>query len=195
LTYQTDSPDIRLEFQTIQTGFWWGGYLWNGYLSFSPRIQAGEYQLTVQTKTSPVEKLSSSFRIEVYNDLRGLRLNSKSIIVRHLGIHHWQAGLFLIPFLVLSFGFVFYLSNRAESLLAEQGKAEVYRVRKGEMGYEIFFGLGMKQGIKPGNHLTLSNNQGKEIGSISVEEVFEGYSTARVDLGLSIQPGFIISRA
>ncbi len=195
LTYRTNSPDIQLEFDAIQTGFWLGGYLWNGYLSIGPRTRPGGYQLTVQNKKTQSEKSPSLFQIEVYNDRREFQRNSKSFLVSSLGIYPWQAGLFLIPFIAFTFGGVFYLSHKTEGLLAEQGKAEVYRVRKGETGYEIFFGLGRKQGIRPGNRLILSNSQGKEIGSVSVEEVFEGHSTARVDFGLTIQPGFIISRS
>jgi hypothetical protein len=195
LTYQTNSPDIQLEFDAIQTGFWLGGYLWNGYLSISPHIRPGGYQLTIGNRKNPSEKSSSLFQINVYNDLRELQRNSKSVLVSSLGIYPWQAGIFLIPFIFFTFGFVFYLSHKTEGLLAEQGKAEVYRVRRGDTGYEIFFGLGRKQGIQPGNHLTLSNNQGKEIGSICVEEVFETHSTAQVDLELNIRPGFIISRS
>ena len=194
LTYQTNSPDIQLEFEAIQTGFWLGGYQWNGYLNISPHTRPGGYQLTVQTKKTQSEKSSSLFQIKVYNDLRGLQRESKSILVRSLGIYPWQAGLFLIPFIAMTFGLVFYLSHKTESLLAEQGKAEVYRVRKGDTGYEIFFGLGRKHGIQPGNRLTLSTNQGKEIGSISVAEVFESHATAQVDLELNIRPGFFISR-
>ena len=195
LIYHTNSPDIQLEFDTIQTGFWLGGYLWNGYLSISPRARPGGYQLTIQNKKAPSEKATSLFQIEVYNDLREFQRNSKSFLVSSLGIYPWQASLFLIPFIALTFGVVFYLSHKTEGLLAEQGKAEVYRVRKGETGYEIFFGLGRKQGILPGSHLILSNSQGKEIGSICVEKVLEGHSTAQVDFGLTIQPGFIVSRS
>lgn len=194
LTYQTNSPDIQLEFDAIQTGFWLGGYLWNGYLSISPGARPGGYQLTVQSKKSPAEKSSSLFQIDVYNDLRGLQRNSKTFIVRYLGIYPWQAGLFLIPFILFTFGVVFYLSHKTESLLAEQGKAEVYRVRKGIEGLEIFFSLGRKQGLQPGTCLTLFDNQGKALGSITAGEVFEGHSTAQVDLGLKVQPGFIISK-
>ena len=195
LIYHSNSPDIQLEFDTIQTGFWLGGYLWNGYLIISPRARPGGYQLTIQNKKAQSEKSSSLFQIEVYNDLREFQRNSKSFLVSSLGIYPWQASLFLIPFIAFTFGVVFYLSHKTEGLLAEQGKAEVYRVRKGENGYEIFFGLGRKQGILPGSRLILFNNQGKEIGSIYVEKVFEGHSTAQVDFGVIIQPGFIISRS
>lgn len=77
--------------------------------------------------------------------------------------------------------------------MAEQGKAEVYRIKNGKEGLEISFGLGRKQGVQPGTCLTLMDNQGKALGSIIAGEVFEGHSTAQVDLGLKVQPGFIIS--
>jgi hypothetical protein len=194
LTYQINSPAIQLEFETIQTGFWLGGYLWNGYLDISPRIQPGAYQLTVQPQKASSKNSSSLFQIDVYNDLRGLQKHSKCFLVRYVGIYPWKAGLFLIPFIVITFGIVFFLSYKTESLWAEQGKAEIYRVRKGETGHEIFFGLGRKQGIQPGSRLTLSNQKGKEIGSIFAEEVFESHSTAQVDFGVTIQPGFIVSK-
>ena len=194
LTYQTNSPDIQLEFDAIQTGFWLGGYLWNGTLSISPRIQPGGYQLTILPKKSLGEKSASLFQIEVYNDLRGMQRNSKSLVIRYFGIYSWQAGLFLLPFIVFTFGVVFYFSHKTETLLAEQGRAEVYRVRNEKEGLEIFFGLGRKQGLQPGTCLTLLDNQGKALGSITAGEVFEGHSTAQVDLGLKVKPGFIVSR-
>ena len=194
LTYRTNSPDIQLEFKAIQTGFWLGGYLWNGTLSISPGIPPGEYLLTVQPKNSPAEKSSSLFQIRVYKDLRGLQQNSKSYLVRSLGMVVWQAGLGLLLLIVFTFGLVYYLSHKAEVLLAEQGKAEVYRVRKAETGCEISFGLGRKQGIRLGSNLLLIDHQGKPLGSIIVGEVFESHSTALVDPSLKVQPGFIISR-
>ncbi len=77
LTYQTNSPDIQLEFDAIQTGFWLGGYLWNGYLSISPRTRPGGYQLTIQNKKTQSEKSSSLFQIEVYNRPEGISAKFK----------------------------------------------------------------------------------------------------------------------
>lgn len=194
LTYRINSPDIQLEFKAIQTGFWLGGYLWNGTLSISPGTPPGEYLLTVQPKNSLVEKSSSLFQIRVHKDLRGLQQNSKSYLVRSLGMDAWQVGLGLLLLILFTFGLVYYLSHKEEILLAEQGKAEVYRVRKGETGCEISFGLGRKQGIQAGSNLLLINLQGKPLGSIIAGEVFESHSTAQVDPSLKVRPGFIISR-
>lgn len=194
LTYQTNSPDIQLELEAIQTGFWLGGYQWNGNLSINRSTPPGRYQLTVQPKKSPTGKSSSLSQIRVYQDLMELQRNSKSYLVCSLGIYAWQAGLFLIPLIIFTFGFVFYLSHKTESLLGEQGKAEVYRVRNGETGCEISFGLGSKQGIQAGNSLRVIDHQGTPRGSIIAGEVFENHSTALVDPSLNVRPGFIISR-
>jgi hypothetical protein len=195
LIYQTNSPDLQLHFESVQTGFWMGGYLWNGYLIFGPQIKPGGYQLTVLTQKTSSDKYASHFQIQVYNSPRELQRYSKSLVVRHLGINSWSAGLYLCPLIGLVFAIVYYLSHKTESLMAEHGQAEIYRVRKVETAYEISFGLGTNQGIEPGNRLTLWNHQGKAIGSICVQEVFEGHSTAQVDFGTTIRPGFIISRS
>jgi hypothetical protein len=194
LTYQINTPDIQLEFGSIETGFWLGGYLWNGTLIISPGIPPGEYLLTVQPKNSAVGKASSPFQIRVYKDLRGFQQNSKSYLVRFLGIKAWQPALGLLLLIVFTFGWVYFLSQKTEILLAKQGKAEIYRVRKGETSCEISFGLGRKQGIQAGSNLLLIGLQGKSLGSIIVGEVFESHSTAQVDPSWKVRPGFMISR-
>ncbi len=195
LTYQINSENIQLEFKSIQTGYFLGGYLWNGYLNLSPKTLPGDYQLTVRSKNSPPEKPSSRLQIRVYQNLRELRQNSKSYLMRSLGLTAWQVGLFLLVPIAIVFGLVYYLSQKTENLLAAQGKAEVYRVRKRENGFQIFFGLGSRQGIRTGNSLTLIDQQGRIVGSITVGEVFENYSTALVEPELNVQPGFIIARS
>jgi hypothetical protein len=195
LTYQANSKEIQLVFEAIQTGYWFGGYMWNGTLIVGSQIQPGGFRLTVQSKKGPQKNPLSLFEIEVFKDQASLLHQSKSFIERSLEINPWKVVLFLIPSILLTFGIVFYLSHRAEVLLAEQGKAEVYRITKGENGDQIFFGLGRNQGIQPGHRLTLIDNQGREVGSVIAQEVFEGHSTARLDTGLNVSPGFIISQS
>lgn len=192
LTYRSNSKDIQVVFEAVQTGFWLGGYLWSGTLSLGPGIEPGGYLLTVQSKKGQGERSASLFHIEAYRDLTSLQKDSKSFFLRTLGISPWRAALFFIPFIMATFGVVFFLSYKIEILLAEQGEAEVYRIRKEQDGFEIFFGLGSKQGIRPGTGLTLINKQGGPVASITAREVFEGYSTALVDPELNVRPGFMI---
>ena len=194
LTYVGNTREIRLVFEAVQTGFWLGGYLWNGILDVDPRIQPGEYTLTVQDKKRPGIKPGTLFHVEVHKDLRHLNQKSKSFFLKTLGISPWLVALFIIPFVMIIFGIVFFLSHKIEMLLADQGEAEVYRVRKGDKGYEIFFGLGSKQGINPGSCLTILDKQGGVVGSITPQEIFEGHSIARVGSEMTVNPGFMIRR-
>ncbi len=194
LIYLSSSREIQLIFEATQTGFWLGGHLWNGTLNIEPVIQPGICTVTVRTLKTAGGKPGSLFQIEVYKDQRQLRQNSKSFIFRYLGINSWQVAFFFFPLVLLTIGGVFYLSQQRERLLSEQGKAEVYRMRQDGKDEEIFFGLGRKQGLAPGNRLILFNPQGLEVGPITASEVFENHSTARVDQGWNVHPGFMVSQ-
>ena len=47
LTYLSNSRDIRLVFDSVQTGFWFGGYMWRGRILVSREIQPGQYKVVV----------------------------------------------------------------------------------------------------------------------------------------------------
>ncbi len=187
-----DAREIRIVFEAVQTGFWLGGYLWSGILEVGPRIQPGEYTLRVQAGKKPEIKTGTLLRIEVHKDLGQLKQKSKSFFMRTLGISPWRATFLITPLILMIFGTVFLLSRKIETLMADQGEAEVYRVRKGTGGSEIFFGLGSRHKIKPGACLTVFNNQGGVVGSITPQEIFEDYSIARVGPESAVQPGFLI---
>lgn len=194
LAYQSTSREIRLVVEAVQTGFWMGGYMWNGTLDIDPGIQPGGYTLSVQTLKRTGGRPGAPIHVEVYKDQTHWNQNSKSFFRRTLGINPWRAALTIIPVILLVFGLVFFLSHKLEILLADQGKAEVYRVRKNTDGYEIFFGLGSKQGIIPGTCLTLMDKQGGVIGSVTPQEIFEGHSIALVGSESTVQPGCMIRR-
>jgi hypothetical protein len=195
LTFQAPSPDIRLVFETLQTGYWFGGDLWTGKVMIEPGARPGRYHLFVHSKTNPRKNSASLLEIEVFKDLASSYRESNSLIKRTLSLNPWAVALSFIPFILLSFGAVFYLSHRAEHLLAAQGKAEIYRMTNEENGCLIYFGLGRNQGLEPGGRLTIYDHQGREIGSVFAQEVFEGHSTARLNPDLIVFPGFIVSQS
>lgn len=195
LIYLSNSKDIRLVFDSAQTGFWLGGYMWRGRIIVSREAQPGEYKVAVPTPKATQGKSVSLFQVAVFKDESILYKASTSFIRRFLGISPWGAALFFTPFILLAFGSVFFLSQKAEGLLAKEGKAEVYRVAKGENGYQIYFSLGSKQGILPGASLTLFNGQKQTAGVVTVQEVFQDHSIAQTNGESSVRPGFIVSRS
>jgi len=195
LTYRSTSDLIRLSFSEVRTGIWFGGAMWIGRLTVSPDIIPGEYRLMVTPegyKPEP-EKPAPVVLIKVYQDHLSIRQGFKSFIQRSSGIPPWWIVVFCLPFIGLSFGTVFYLSRKIEHLLAQEGKAEVYRVSAGVEGYEIAFGLGTRHGVQPGDKLTLLNEAGRYTGSIVVQNASEGDSVAIAGFDSGVRNGYIVS--
>ncbi len=81
-----------------------------------------------------------------------------------------------------------------EGLLAQQGQAEVYQVKKMEGGYLVGFGLGTAHGVQPGARLPLFNEEGQTLGTVEVKESSATDSLALIISDQEIRPGFTVSR-
>lgn len=194
LTYFSDSDFLTLSFATVHKGYFLGGNLWRGQITASPRMRPGEYHLTVASRksTSPVATLA--FRILVFPDPLSLQLSSKSLIRRHLGLSPWGAAAACLPGILLAFGALFYLSTQRDRLLAQKGRAEIYRVIKRDGSFEVHFALGTAHGIQTGLELRVYNPRGKEVGLARVESVTPADAIALVNGVQEIRPGFLIAR-
>jgi len=193
LTYTGTSDNVRLSFDAIQAGFWLGGNMWIGTVTTDKLIPPGEYDVTVYTRGETDIKKKVVFRIKVFKDYASYRQSFKSVIRRYLDFSPWQLLLFCLPLSALTVGIVFYLSKRFEELLAREGKAEIYRIVKGDTACEISFGLGTKHGVQPGTRLSLLNESGHPAGSAVVQKVSETDSSAFVELDSAVRTGDIVS--
>jgi hypothetical protein len=191
----SNSKEIKLVIEKIQTGFWLGGAMWQGTLKIDHWIQPGGYAFEVRDKRDRGRTEPSHFQVEVYKDATEFRKNSRSFFQHYLGLKPWRASLISFLFIGLTFGTAYLLSQKQETLLAEQGRAEIYRVGKRETSLEIYFGLGKNQGILPGMVLNLSDQRGLPRGVITVAEVFESHALAQVDIDSNVRPGYVISRS
>jgi hypothetical protein len=194
LIYTSSARGITLRFENLQKGYWLGGDMWNGTIKIDMTVTPGSYTVSVQNRKGTQNNRGPLFYIDVYNTSANLRSHSLSFLIRLFGITPWWAVLFFMPWVLLSFGTVFYLSGVRERLLMQEGKAEIYRVKRVGNEVEIFFPMGGKQGLRPGLTMTLIDLRGIEVGIINVHEVFEDYSTARVDQSRKVIPGFWVSR-
>lgn len=193
LTYTSTSDNVRLSFDAIQAGFWLGGNMWIGTVTTDKLIPPGEYDVTVYTRGETDIKKKFVFRIKVFKDYASYRQSFKSVIRRYLDFSPWWILLFCLPLSALTVGIVFFLSKRFEELLAREGKAEIYRIIRGDNGCEISFGLGTNHGIQPGARLSLLNESGHPAGSAVVQKVTETDSSAIVGLDYTVKEGDIVS--
>ncbi len=193
LTYRSDSPHLELTFFTLHQGYFLGGDMWRGELKVSPRISPGEYHLTIMPKGQAWAKPLPPFSILAYADPRSRQEAAKSLVLRHTGFSPWLAGAFSVPLILLAFGAVFYHSQRRDALLALEGKAEIYRLARGEGGFAVRFGLGAVQGVAVGDRLTIIDAWGRIVATCEVQEVNATDSLAQVPGDQEVKVGYIVS--
>jgi hypothetical protein len=194
LTFQSDSPDLKVVFDETHAGFWLGGQMWRGKLLVGSEIQPGKYTLSVRPKNPVSDRPPLVYRVTVYPDYYTWRQSSKSYLTRYCGLSPWWAIAFSFGALALLGGVIFLMSGRVDALMAQSGKAEVYRVSRIENGYEIKFGLGTVHGIQPGSHLTLFGKDGQPLGRIKVVEVSAQDAVAVGEFNQEVKAGFLVSK-
>jgi len=194
LSFQCDSQDIRLIFEGVQTGYWMGGYLWRGRLVIGPETRPGLYSLKVLAPGKAATPPFPPFQIRVFGDPGTYRRNLPSLIQRYSGLAPWGvAASAFIPTLCF-FTLVFFLSQKMEGLLAQEGKAEIYRVRQTDQGIEIFFGLGRDQGLEEGTLLNLFDEKGQSLGTVKVRTVAARDAVALAAEEQGVRPGYWLAK-
>ena len=194
LSYSSSSRELKVTFEEIKKGFWLGGLIWRGRLAVGSAIQPGKYTLVVPALQTPPSKSPVRFQVEVFKDQGSLNKNSKSWVRRLLGINPWLVALFMLSPVLAAFGAVFLISQKIERLLAQERKAEIYRVQKGDGVWLITFGLGQNQGLSPGSSLLLLDDQGQTIGQVTVREVSENQAVAAAGMETGVRPGYFVSQ-
>ncbi len=184
---------IRLSIDSIQKGHWFGSNMWQGHLIISPDTRAGEYNIIVGVKDINLQKKNNNYLIRVYKDYERYRQSFKSLIKRYSDISPWIFAACFMPFIIMAFGYIFLLSGKIENLMAEQGKAIIYKVKQTKETCEIFFGLGIDHGIKKNGHLTVYDSNGLPTGTALVHSVNVTDSIAYAESGCAVKPGYSVA--
>lgn len=193
LRYTSDSPHLRLTFSASHKGYFLGGDMWRGQLQVSSQAEPGEFHLTVGIMGKTPPKPLPPYRIMVFADPLSRQQSYKSFISSHTGLSPWAAAAYFLPAILLSFGGVYYLSQKKEAFLALLGRAEIYRVAPREGEYVIGFGLGTAQGLQAGSKIDILNEQEQVVATGEVEEANTTDSLAVVRADREIKPGYIVS--
>jgi hypothetical protein len=194
LTFTSDSDQLTVTLEAIHKGYFLGGDMWRGRLRVGPHISPGEYHLSVLPKRAASSRKAPAFRILVFADAASLQKSSTSVVRRWFGVSAFQVAAGCLPGILLAFGAVYLLSGRQEALLAASGQAEVYRVTKGDDGYEIRFGLGTAHGMSPGARIAIYDPEGQQVGTGTVEVCNRKASVAQATSDQVIKVGDLVSR-
>ncbi|MCS7164335.1 MAG: hypothetical protein NZ845_04995 [Thermodesulfovibrio sp.] len=192
LSYTTTSELIKIQFESIYSGFWIGGTEWRGLLSVDPKISPGEYKVTINIKGTE-NKRPFMFVIRVHESIESLNRSSMSLITRAIGVSPWLVFVSSIILIALTILIILKLSNRMEEILLQNGQAEVFFVRRGEYLTEIVFGLGKRDNVKVGDILNLYNENGVPVGKVIVQQTTNENSLGIVKAEHFVKPGYIVS--
>ena len=168
-----ETPDarVRLKVEKLQSGFWFGGSMWIGDISAAGDTPPGTYDILVFTLDPPSAKPVAAFRAVVYPDAAALRESSFSVIQRTLDIRPWMVAVVCMPALGIVLFLMWFFSQMVEKLLAEQGRAEIFYVKKADAGFEVWFGLGERHGVEPGLRVDICTENGQPICDAVVQRV------------------------
>ncbi len=203
LSVETDTDDLSLVFEdTLFKGFWFGTQMWHGRLSARDRIPAGTYALTIISrdlsgigpKDHDRAAALSAYSVQVHGSARALRQSRLSLIRKYAGISPWLPALGAFLTAVLLGGAVYTASCKMEAQMALQGRAEIYRTRETPDGTQIFFGLGRRHGLKPGQPLSLLDKSGNVLAVTAVDSPGEENSSAVAGIS-DIPPGCLVAMA
>jgi hypothetical protein len=195
LTFVSSSDELTVNFEAIHKGYFLGTDMWRGRLIVGPGISPGEYSLAVLPKRTVSARKAPAFRILVFPGALSLQKSSTSIIRRWFGVSAFEVAAGCLPGILLAFGAVYLLSGKRDAMLAASGQAEVYRVTKGDGGFEIRFALGTAHGMSPGARVAICNQAGQQVGTGTVEVASQTTSVAQVTADQMIKVGDLVSRA
>jgi hypothetical protein len=194
LTYVSTSPRLKVTLNEVHKGYFMGAPMWQGMVEIDAQIEPGEYRVVVKPRSLSFKGPAPIFHILVYANPLSLQQASPSFIRRFTGLSPFGLAASFLPGIILAAAAVYYLSGKRENLLAQEGKAEIYQVVKGDGLYEVRFSLGTSHGIGPGSQLQIFDNLGETVGTAQVEESNPKNSLALVTTDREVRVGYLVCR-
>ena len=188
LQYTASSPEIQLEFVELR------GTLWRAVVRAPRSLPAGVVDFVVFARVQPPTDKTPRYALRVFDSPEALRADLPSFAMRYLGIEPWWVVMICLP-LAAFFGFlVFRATGEEEDALIARGIGPIYKLAKNKEGWEILFGLGMKQGLQAGEELVLLAPDGRVAGTFRPGQIGPTSTRATLDLGTEIRPDFYVAR-
>jgi hypothetical protein len=159
---------VTLAMEKTYTGFWMGGTMWRANLFVPENTAPGEYLVTVRGPADTKIFAQNSFVVRVYSSAEEMQAASPHYTMNFFGVQPFSLAASLTPAVLLVVACLFLSSKLLEQLMAREGKAEIYMLKRSPEGFMISFGLGADQGLKMGDQVDILNEQNLRIGAAQV---------------------------
>jgi hypothetical protein len=168
LLVDSSPAGVKLAMEKTYKGFWLGGENWRAQLSVPPQTPAGDYGLTVRSPADKKILPQNAFTIRVFANAKALQAASPTYCMNFFGVQPFTLAASLTPAVLLVVACTFLFSKLLEQLMAREGKAEIYMLKRSPEGFMISFGLGADHGLKKGDQVDIINEQNLRIGAAEV---------------------------
>jgi hypothetical protein len=185
---ETSDERVRLQIDRLQSSFWFGASMWIGEISAADDASPGTYHIRIFALDPPSAKPLAAFEAVVYPDYAALRESFLSVIQRTFDVPPWMAAVACLPALGIVLYQMYQLSRRVERLLADQGQAEIFHVKKTDAGLEVWFGLGKRHGVEAGARVDICSENGQPICDAVVRRVNAENGMALADARVGFLP-------
>jgi hypothetical protein len=188
LVYGPENRHYAIQFTGVN------GRIWRGILKTEPYAAPADLAFQVMRAGMPVEPKPVIYHVFIYPDESSYRYSYLSLTKRWTGIDPLWAPLMLLPLGVFLFWIGFRIARQEESDLQAGGLGPIYKLVKQKEHWEVVFGLGWQQGIRPGDTLLVLDSRHRAVGEIVAGEVAADHTTATVDRQATIRADYLIAR-
>ncbi len=194
MTYESTSERVSLALEEVVTGFWFGGKMWKATLGVAPDTAPGTYKIVVFGKVDSRKIKANTFDVVVYRDQAAKQAGAKSLLMRLSGLNSMILAIGSFVLMLVCCACLYFMSGVRDRLMAQQGEAEVYHVKRDKDGASVYFGLGAVHGIKAGARLVLMDERRRPVEEITVDSVDLKDARARAGAQVSVEVGYLVKK-
>ncbi len=173
LHIENPGAGVQLKIDRLQSGFWFGGNMWVGSIGAASDATTGTFDLRVFRRDQPFKTPVAAFRAIVYPDYKALQRSFFSIIQRSFNVEPGMVAMGCIPALGLVLGLIYLFGRKEESLLADQGRAEIFLMKPAVDGIDLYFAMGKRHGLTTGMRVSICASDGQFISDAEVRAVYD----------------------
>ncbi len=195
LTYSADTDKIHLEFNTLK------GKMWQGELTIDQDVPPGVHLIRVERAGSQLagpgvttSEQPAPLEVKVFANNREYHGDFWSLTERYLGIGPWWITIGIIPLAAVILVLVYREGDREDERLRRKGFGPIYKLAKRKGGWDIIFGLGLRQGVSEGERMSVVDRDGREVVEIVAANVGPDAAKAFVATDRRLHPEYLVTR-
>jgi len=163
------------------------GRTWRGELEAPADMPSGEYALAVFQKGYPPPPEAPRMQVRVFESQAALRRDVPGFLESRFGIKAWVVTLCAIPLGLMLLYLSYREADQGEERLRRHGVGAIYKLAKRKEGWEVVCGLGRRDGVEPGDTLTVIDDAFHCVAAFVPEQVEADHCVALLPLDIPIK--------